>query len=124
MRFGRNALVGRCFAPAGSPERPALRADTHPPMGPSNRRMIARTRLGSSRSPPLACHPPPVLGLTLTRGMATSIRVMRTSVGVSVVAANDRDALPTAVSQGVVRDGQAHYSEAARRRSDRRIAGQ
>jgi len=93
-------------------------------MGPSNRRMIARTRLGSSRSPPLACHPPPVLGLTLTRGMATSIRVMRTSVGVSVVAANDRDALPTAVSQGVVRDGQAHYSEAARRRSDRRIAGQ
>jgi len=75
VRSGRRVLGRRILAGAGSLDAPALRADTQPPTGPSRRRMNARTRLGSSRSCVLACHPPPVFGPTVTRRITTSIGI-------------------------------------------------
>ena len=78
----RRNRIARGWIAAGSRERPALRAEIHPPTGPSRRRMSARTRRGSSRSSPFVCHLSLVLGPTV-RGMTASIRlcVMDRTVG-------------------------------------------
>jgi hypothetical protein len=78
----RRNRIDRGWIAAGSRERPALRAEIHPPTGPSRRRISARTRRGSSRSSPFVCHLSLVFGPTV-RGMTASIRlcVMDRTVG-------------------------------------------